>query len=34
MQAPQSQPLSEVHARRSQWCGAVELALQSVFGGH
>lgn len=33
-QAPQSQLLSEVHARRSQLCGDVEPALQSVLGGH
>jgi hypothetical protein len=33
-QAPQSQPLSEVHARRSQLCGDVDPALQSVLGGH
>jgi hypothetical protein len=34
MHAPQSQFLSEVQARRSQWCGDVELALQSVLPGH
>jgi hypothetical protein len=34
MQAPQSQFLSEVQTRRSQWCDDVELALQSVLGGH
>ncbi|MEA2697484.1 MAG: hypothetical protein QOI66_1755, partial [Myxococcales bacterium] len=34
MQAPQSQFLSEVQVRRSQLCGAVEPALQSVLGGH
>jgi hypothetical protein len=34
MQAPQSQVRSEVHGRRSQWCGDGEVALQSVFGGH
>jgi hypothetical protein len=33
-QAPQSQLLSEVQARRSQLCGDVEPALQSVLGGH
>jgi hypothetical protein len=34
MQAPQSHCLSDVHARVSQWCGDVELALQSVLTGH
>jgi hypothetical protein len=34
MHAPQSQALSEVQARRSQWCGDVEAALQSVLEGH
>jgi hypothetical protein len=34
MHAPQSQLLSSVHARRSQWWGDVELALQSVLTGH
>lgn len=33
MQAPQSQFLSEVQARRAQWFGDGELAEQSVFGG-
>ena len=34
MQAPQSQFSSEVQARRSQLCGDIEPALQSVLGGH
>jgi len=34
MQAPQSQVLSAVQARRSQWCGDVEAALHSVLAGH
>lgn len=34
MQAPQSQVLSDVHARCSQLCHSFELGLQSVFTGH
>jgi hypothetical protein len=34
MQAPQSQVLSEEHARDAQLCSSVEPALQSVLTGH
>jgi hypothetical protein len=33
MHAPQSQSRSLAQARRSQWCGDGEVALQSLLGG-